>query len=297
MVFFTSKKNSCAICGGVVPQTFARRIENMSLCSDCNNRIDMDPNIQYQLTLQKIREHFVYLDENQTLCNKFVISKKFDFGFLSQKVIFDLEHKFFCMSAQPNKMVFLGSQVKSLLIREDQDPLLEVSAQGFNRYISKVPERVAILTPQLAMIKMREERAKGQVLDEDNYYRPRLDLPKPFEEFIVELKLDHPYWQSIEFSVSGPNFSTAYPDVNSYLQDYDELAANLEELALYLKEISFPEVEEKLVGAKSPILSTSFEERFMDSFEKLLRFKGLLDEGLITEEEFGAMKKQLLGIQ
>lgn len=298
MGLFSSKKNPCPLCGGATPRIFAAKIEDQPLCSACSGRIDMEPGLRDSLTLQSIREHFLFLDENQTLRQSFVISQTFDFGFFGEKMIVDLNNKLFCMSGAPNKMVFAGSQVKSFTIKEDQSPLFEGSSAGLKRYTSSVPERVAALAPQLAMIRMAEQAARrlDREADNKNNYRPSMNLPEPFEDFHIELKLDHPYWQTLDFKVSGPDFSNTHPDANSYLREYAQTAAKLEELAIALKDISFPEVREMLADESNPVQPAMAAAAPVDSIEEIRRFKGLLEEGLITEAEFAAKKKQLLGI-
>ncbi|WP_341548105.1 SHOCT domain-containing protein [Desulfitobacterium sp. THU1] len=298
MGLFSSKRNPCGICGGATPRIFARVIEEQPLCSDCDGRIDMEPSLQDNLTLQSIKEHFVYLEENQVLRENFVISKDLDFGFFREKVIFDFYNKLFCMSGEPDKMVFSGSHLKSFTIKEDQELLFEGSSAGLKRYTSSVPDRVAALAPQMAMIRMTAQVANqlDQDVDNKNSYRPRMDLPEPFEEFHIELKLEHPYWQIIEFKVSGPDFNNTYPDANSYMREYDLTAAKLEELASSLMYIAFPDAEEMLVGRANPLLQGMATETPVDSIEEIRRFKDLLEEGIITETEFVAKKKQLLGI-
>lgn len=299
MGLFSSKKNPCAICGGATPRIFARMIEDRPLCSDCSGRIDMEPCLQDDLTLQSVKEHFVFLDENKALRNRFVISKKFDFGLIfGQKIIIDVESKLFCMSGAPDKMIFSGSHIKSFTIREDNEPLFEGSPAGLKRYTSKVPERLAALAPQIALLKMSEQVSNQLDRNGENKdtYRPSIDLPEPFEDFYVEIKLDHPYWRTIQFKVGGPDLSNTHPDLNNYLLQYDQTAAKLEELAFYLKDIAFPGVEEKFAGqttSSQPAMTTATS---VDSIGEIRRFKGLLEEGLITEEEYAAKKKQLLGI-
>lgn len=299
MGFFTSKKNPCGICGGATPRIFARMIEEQPLCSDCSNRIDIEPCLQDNMTIQSIKEHFVFLDENQALRESFIISQELDFGFFGEKMIFDLENKLFCMSSKPDKMVFEGRHLKSFTIKEDQAPLLAGSPEGLIRYTSSVPERVAALAPQLALVAMTERMANRLDNDDDNRnnYRPIVDIKEPFEKFQIELKLDHPYWQTIAFSVSGPDFNNSRPDANDYLREYYETSAKLEELARALMAIAFAGAGEITSGAASQApLAASPAAPAVDSIEEIRRYKTLLEEGIITEEEFNAKKKQLLGI-
>ena len=47
---------------------------------------------------------------------------------------------------------------------------------------------------------------------------------------------------------------------------------------------------------RRPILEEQKQSSESDTIEQLQKYKGLLDAGVITEEEFAAKKKQLLGI-
>ena len=195
-------------------------------------------------------------------------------------------------------MIFAGSHLKSFTNKEDQQPLFVGSSEGLKRYTSSVPERVAALAPQLTMIRMTEQVANRleREAENKNNYRPRMDIPEPFENFHIVLKLEHPYWHTIEFSVSGPDFNSTHPDANDYMCEYNQTVAKLEELAMYLKDIAFPGVGEKLAGEANRSQPSRAAATPVDSIEEIRRFKGLLEEGLITETEFAAKKKQLLGI-
>lgn len=50
------------------------------------------------------------------------------------------------------------------------------------------------------------------------------------------------------------------------------------------------------IGKKESTPTTNQIQQPVDAAEELRKFKSLLDEGIITEEEFNAKKKQLLGI-
>ena len=75
MGLFVTSKNPCPICGTDAPQIFSTKIEGKPICNDCALRIDMDQNLRAELTIEKLREHFSYLDKNQTLQEQFGIDK------------------------------------------------------------------------------------------------------------------------------------------------------------------------------------------------------------------------------
>jgi hypothetical protein len=99
--------------------------------------------------------------------------------------------------------------------------------------------------------------------------------------------------------MSGPSFSSSNPDVNDYLRDYHKSQEEIERLARALMSVAFPNAVEQVAG--QGIFATSqtainFSAPPADAFEEIKKFKSLLDEGIITKEEFDAKKKQLMGI-
>jgi predicted Zn-dependent peptidase len=71
----------------------------------------------------------------------------------------------------------------------------------------------------------------------------------------------------------------------------------LEELARALMEVAFAGAGEMTVGAANKAQqAVQTAAALVDSIEEIKRYKALLEEGIITEEEFTAKKKQLLGI-
>ena len=144
------------------------------------------------------------------------------------------------------------------------------------------------------------------VWDIDNFIWQGKKFDKPFQNFVVEIYFDHPYWNEFKADMSGPRFDNDRPDVNDYLRSYQNDIAVVEELAQYLTAVAFPGAPEQVIDPMNPMTAqaTSFvtpaapvaAAPATDAVEEIQRFKALLDQGIITEEEFTAKKKQLLGI-
>lgn len=297
-----SKKAPCPICGGKISMFLPTKIEGECICDDCSVKIDMQEEVKSRLTLQELREYLAFYAENQQLKQRFVISQKLDFGAFDTKLIFDFENKLFCFSKQPNKTVFEGAHIKSFTIKEDSAPLFEGSAKGFMRYTSAVPERVNALLPQIQMMLATQRMADNMERmnkDDDNRstYRPRLDIPEPFQQFYVELHLDHPYWHTIKCDMSAPTFSNEYPDANDYMREYQDHVEVMEQLARAFMEVAFPEAGEQILGASATGFSAvQMSAPPADAIEEIRKCKALMEDGIISKEEFDAKKKQLLGI-
>ncbi len=56
------------------------------------------------------------------------------------------------------------------------------------------------------------------------------------------------------------------------------------------------EQDEVQIAAKKHIESQTAQQKSTDAFEEIRKFKQLLDEGIISEDEFNTKKKQLLGL-
>ena len=313
-----SKKDPCAICGGKVKGLFPTKIDGQYICSDCYGVVDL-PDGTKNMTVEDFRGYMAFREENNALREKFQTAKKVDFGLFDTKFMFDTTNRLLCMDKNLGKTIFEGKHITSFLIREDESVLFEGNAQGLRRYVSQVPNLAMNLTMQINQFRMQREmyeqmerrleqqaRENGQ---EDNRPRqpaPRFDIPEPFQNFVVEIYFDHPYWNEFKADMSGPRFDNDRPDVNDYLRSYQNDIAVVEELAQYLTAVAFPGAPEQVIDPMNPMTAqaTSFvtpaapvaAAPATDAVEEIQRFKALLDQGIITEEEFTAKKKQLLGI-
>ena len=314
------KKDPCAICGGKVKGLFPWKIDGQLVCNECYGHVDLPNEVLNSMTVQDFKGYMAFREENELLKNRFQVSQKVDFGWLDNKFLFDYPNRLLGLDKNLNDTVFEGHQIRSFVIREDNMPLFEGDSRGLRRHISTVPQRVDQLMPQINqyLTQMQMFRSMERMIDSlsddekrDHYNRrPRFDVPEPFQNFIVEIYFDHPYRNYFSADMSGPTFSNDYPDANSYLNDYHNRAATMEQLALALMEVAFPNAPEMVVDPNAPAAmsrsvptgttltrspsATSLEGE--DVVAQIQRFKALMDQGILTEEEFTAKKKQLLGI-
>lgn len=296
-----SKKAPCPICGGKISWFLPSKIEGEYICDTCFGKIDMDDGKANQLTMQGFRGYLAFYDQNQMLKERFVTSERIDFGAWDTKIIFDYQNKLFCMSKNPDKTVFEGRQLKSFTIKEDNAPLFEGSAAGIRRYAGTAPERAMALAPQItqfmrnrqmarALDKLDDGKSNGTAVEQ--YF----DVPEPFRAFKVELHFDHPYWTVMKCDMDGPRFDNTHPDVNDYLRAYQSSMEELEKLVEAFKTVAFPGAPDQFVGlgAAQAVHSTSATPA--DAIEEIKKYKALMEDGIISQQEFDAKKRQLLGI-
>lgn len=302
MGLFT-KKPPCPICGGKISWFLPSKVENEFICDTCHNKIDMDAQRASHITMQEFKEYLVFYNQNQILKDKFVISEQIDFGFWDTKIVFDNHNKLFCMSKSPDKTVFEGKQLKSFIIKEDNIPLFEGSSEGIFRYASTVIERVMAMVPQINQFMMNRQMARAlDKLDDgkENRSTPTqyFSISEPFRAFNVELHLDHPYWTVIKCDMNGPRFNSTEPDVNDYIQLYQQSIKEIEKLVSAIKVVAFPGAPEQSIGlgiTRTQAVHTTSNPP-VDAIEEIKKYKALMEEGIISQQEFDAKKRQLLEI-
>ncbi len=298
MGLFT-KKEPCAICGGKVKGLLPWKIEGQYVCDSCHGVVDVQKDKE-DMTMEQFRQYRAFREENQALKDQFTISQKVDFGAFDTKLVFDFDHRLFCMDQHLGKTVFRGGEIKSFVIQEDGAPIFEGGPQGLVRYESIVPERLTMMAPQLNQILMQKQLEDQLNVGRDPDHRPAprfYDIPEPFKKFQVFIYVDHPYWSLLECDRSGPTFDNDYPDVNDYMNRYQEGYWLMENLAQCLMTVAFPDApaEGAQQGAQQETQPAAAAPA-QDAVSQLKQYKQLLDDGVITQADFDAKKKQLMGL-
>lgn len=299
MGLFT-KKEPCAICGGKVKGLLPWKIEGQYVCDSCHGVVDVQKDKE-DMTMEQFRQYRAFREENQALKDQFTISQKVDFGAFDTKLVFDFDHRLFCMDQHLGKTVFRGGEIKSFVIQEDGAPIFEGGPQGLVRYESIVPERLTMMAPQLNQILMQKQLEDQLNVGRDPDHRPAprfYDIPEPFKKFQVSIYVDHPYWSLLECDRSGPTFDNDYPDVNDYMNRYQEGYWLMENLAQCLMTVAFPDApaEGTQQGAQQETQPAAAAAPAQDAVSQLKQYKQLLDDGVITQADFDAKKKQLMGL-
>ena len=299
MGLFT-KKEPCAICGGKVKGLLPWKIEGQYVCDSCHGVVDVQKDKE-DMTMEQFRQYRAFREENQALKDQFTISQKVDFGAFDTKLVFDFDHRLFCMDQHLGKTVFRGGEIKSFVIQEDGAPIFEGGPQGLARYESVVPGHLTMMAPQLNQILMQKQLEDQLNVGRDPEHRPAprfYDIPEPFKKFQVSIYVDHPYWSLLECDRSGPTFDNDYPDVNDYMNRYQEGYWLMENLAQCLMTVAFPDApaEDAQQGAQQETQPAAAAAPAQDAVSQLKQYKQLLDDGVITQADFDAKKKQLMGL-
>ena len=317
MGLFSNKKKLCPICGNPTPRLLATRIEDQPICKECANQIDLPDGAVNRMSLTDFRQYLAAFAENKSLQSEFQSSYQFHIGFWSGTLYVDEAHGLLRVK-EGSGWVFGGKDLKFFRISEDGETLFESGDGVLNCHASSVPDRVndmAQIIAQFHMHKQEYERREAMedlrnCMDESSeerrerqrtsdLYRPRFEAPAPVQKFRIEITLDHPYWQKIKYEFSGPEFDRDYPRAEDYLKSYREQTEELHLLASRLMRMMAPNAGETHIGSANPPQATqsiAAAAAPADVVNEIQRYKALLDAGVLTEEEFAAKKRQLLGI-
>ena len=314
MGLFSNNKKPCPICGNATPRLLPTKVEGVPICKECDKKIDLPNGVLDSMTLDDFRRYIDFYNKNQVLRERFHPEYRFGFGAFNTQLVLDVTNGLFRLKDDESTIVFEKSALKSFRITEDKEPLFTGTAAGLACAESKNPERVRLLAPRIEQFKLQRsdyerimQAERVQYLDRTNeewrerereleFHKPEFRESSPFRQFVVELELDHPYWKAYRNELDAPEFDDDYPSVDSFLHKYDEKVNELHTLARNLMQFIAPGAPETGAASAAQTAAPAQAGGASNTVEELKQYKALLDAGVITEEEFAAKKRQLLGI-
>lgn len=326
MGLFTNNKKLCPICGSPTPRLLATEVEGQNLCKECAAKIDLPDGVLNSMTLDDFREYINCYDANKPLRDSFTETYRYDFGFFKGDLLLDMDHQLLRLGVGDGAFAMEPANIKSFRILEDGEVLYEGEKGNFRSYKSDIKERLNELKPRIdeyrmlrhqyeMMEEMRRNMEENSRRDDrrddrrdnldyrDRVTEPDFNIPNPVEKFVVEITLEHPYWKSFYKETGAPKFNSDQPSTIDYLDDYTQKTEGLHTLAQNLMQIIDPQAQEKVIDPHASAQSQSAQStpqaapvQAEDPTVALPKYKALLDAGVITEEEFAAKKKQLLGL-
>ena len=315
MGLFSNNKKPCPICGNATPRLLPTKVEGVPICKECDRKVDLPNAALDGMSLDDFRQYITFYEKNQALRDRFHPEYRFGFGAFNTQLLLDVTNGLFRLRDDDNAIVFEKSALKSFHITEDKEALFDGTASALVCAESKNPERIRVLAPQVERFRLQKSDYERMMQAEKIQYsnrsseewrererelerhKPEFRANLPFRHFAVELELDHPYWHSYRNELDAPEFDEEYPGIDSYLHDYNEKVDALHTLARNLMQFIAPGAPE--TGTAAPAAAPAAPAQTggaANTVEELKQYKGLLDAGVITEEEFAAKKRQLLGI-
>lgn len=313
MGLFSNNKKLCPICGSPTPRLLPTKVEGQALCKGCAEKVDLPSGALDQMTLEGFRRYLSFYEGNQPLRDAFKETYRFNFGFFGADLVFDTEHRLLKLKNQDDALVLEPSHIQSFRILEDNYPLFETSGGALLCHYSDVPDRVNALAPHIDRFYMQQqeydrmehmhrlheqEHGHGDRRPEPPMDRPTFRVTPPVQKFYVELTLSHPYWKEFQSKLGAPDFDSREPSITDYLRQHDEKVNDLHQLATNLLYIMDPAAQERWDGEAEPApqAAAPSASQSVDAVAEIRRYKELLDAGVITDEEFAAKKRQLMGI-
>lgn len=306
MGLFTNKKKPCPVCGNATPRLFPDTVEGLPICKECAGKKDMPAIVWETMTVEKFRQYIAFHQENQPLRDQF--EKTHDW---CSVIYLDIPKKLFRLSY--DGLVMEASCLKSFRILEGDNPLFESSRKGLRCYETDIPDRVRAAAPVIAqfeiqyeqyrqMERMKEEMEKNG--DEKNLpyiSEPKFSYPIIQKGLGLELTLEHPYWGGTHvWYGSHPMFDDTYPSIDTFLYDFEKETKKLHNLAVNLMNfLGFGAMEIRIprnMSVGGPKIMPIIPTAPVDPVAEIQKYKALFDSGAITEEEFTAKKRQLMGI-
>lgn len=306
MGLFTNNKKLCPVCNSPTPRIFPTSVEGMPICKECNRKIDLPDGMVKQMSVADFRQYIDFWTENKVLQDAFTENIRLIKSYDANNFLMDTTHGWFRLKEEKNALVFEASNLVSFQILEDKELLFESAGDVLKCYESDLPERVRAMSDEISQLavqlqvneemermereRQRERERNGDTSAQSDYHsRPEISLPIPLNYFYIELTLDHPYWGEYHGKMYGPRFERSGPSVGGYLRQYASYVDHLHDIAVALMQMIHPGAGEVHEGAGT-------ETSASDAVNEIKRYKELMDAGIITEAEFTAKKRQLLGI-
>lgn len=315
MGLFKNNKKLCPICGNPTPRLLPRKFDDQPICKECEKKIDLPAAVLDSMTLTDFKEYLRAYEENEVLRSSFETTYKYGgFLFSSEQLLLDEKNEWIRLKCTPSSWVIEKKYLKSFRIFEDDRVLFESGEDSLKCYHSEIPAQAKALEPTVKAFQAekrayerRRELGRLHALNESEEQRrererieftyiPRFEDPGLFQKFRVEIILSHPYWTLYEETSSAPTFDDWIPSVEDYLKSYQKSVEELHLLAVKLMRLLNPEAGETKIGFSQTSTESENNAIPVDAVTELKRYKELLEQGIITEVEFAAKKKRILGI-
>ena len=326
MGLFENKKKLCPICGNPTPRLLPWKVEEMPICKECADKIDLPSDVFNQMSLESFRQYLDYYAQNKALRDIFIMTYKMDFKDWNSSIFMDTANRLFRINGNSGSLVMEASNLISFCILEDNIPLFEGEGDTLRCHSSDVPTIIESMAPQINQYRMQKEmfeqlermehewernqreknqRERNGEQRELTYYAstptPSLNVTEPFKFFYVELTLEHPYWSGFRGKLEAPWIDRNNPSISAYMREYQGKVDQLYTLAVNLMQLINPNAQEVHDAENTPAATKTTPAAagtisVDDTINEIQKYKALLDNGIITEEEFTAKKRQLLGI-
>ena len=316
MGIFSNEKKGCPICGNATPRLFPTKVEGLPLCKECAGKINMDSSMLKALTINELWEHLDYRKANSETFAEFTDNQTHGMGNYVLHIDTDKKLFYIASGSVSNPALFKFEELISFNLMEDGRTVIQCGGGKYTEGSSsienyKLPPLKPIVKPSQAAAKPEAPKPEEEKKAPD----------KPVDSLKLNVTLNNPYWKGKVYDVSLRSLQSE-DEIRGWVNDYKNTFAaavdTCEALAGILgvqtgkqqmsaikeKAEAIQAVQEAEAAAKEAEAAAQAAEAAAKlakgadesaSIEMRKKCKELLDMGAITEEEFAAKKKEILG--
>lgn len=256
-----SKKDDCPICGNAVKGLFNAKIKDkIVLCQDCSRKIKMDTTMLPFQSVDDIKAHLAYREENRQKFASFSVSREQKVNGNLLRIDDDQKLWYFAPKNATNPPLFRFDEVIDYELTEDGETITKGglgSAVAGGVLFGGVGAIVGATTGA--------KKTKALVKS----INLRITLNNKYIKLV-----------NIELIPMSTNCKAGSLTYKAYKITADHLISMLDSMIRQAQDANRP------VSAPTQLSGA----------DEILKYKQLLDSGIITQEEFDAKKKQILGI-
>ena len=335
MGIFTNDKKGCPICGNATPRLFPTKVEGLPLCKECAAKINMESSMLKNLTINELWDHMDYRKANSETFGTFTDNETHGMGNYVLHMDTDKRLFYIADGNPSNPALFKFEELVSFNLMEDGRTVIQCNADSYSESESsietyKLPplkpivKPAAMAAPPASVVydKKTGRTAMAAAASSTAKTEEKPKAPdKPIDSLKLNVTLNNPYWKSKVYNVSLPSLESE-EGIREWVNDYkNTFAAAVDTceamagimgvktgkqmmnaikekaeaiLAVQEAEAAAKEAEAAAQAAEvaAKIAKTADDNA---AIEMLKKWKELFDMGAITQEEFDAKKKELIG--
>lgn len=270
-LFFKKKTKEyiCPVCGKTDNYEFAAIIkDSQKLCKECTCKIDIDSSIRPFQSAEDIKKHLIFRDENLNLFKNFSTTRevKCSYGYFREDA--KLKKWYICIVHKGQE---IGNENPTLYNYED---IIDYELTMDGEQVAKGGLGSTVAGGLMF-------GGAGAIVGSNVGKKTTSSIIKSMQ---IRISLNHPY-----ITEEKVVFAT-HDGIKVGGYDYNKFKTEADNTISFLDSLCAKAAAEKALAANTAQPSA------ISSADEILKYKNLLDSGIISQEEFDAKKKQLLGL-
>ena len=330
MGIFSNDKKGCPICGNPTPRLFPTKVEGLPLCKECAAKINMESSMLKNLTINELWDHMDYRKANSETFGSFTDNETHGMGNYVLHVDSDKKLFYIADGSPSNPALFKFEELVSFNLMEDGRTVIQCNSDSYSEGVSsiesyKLPPLKPLVKPGVTKAAPASTQPGRTSMAASSSAAQKEEKPKapdkPIDSLKLNLTLSNPYWKGKTYNISLRSIETE-DQIREWVNDYKNTFAaavdTCEALAGIMgvktgkqmmnaikeKAEAILAVQEAEAAAKEAEVAAQAAEAAAKiakaaddnaAIEMLKKWKELLDMGAITQEEFEAKKKELIG--